>query len=514
MKQILFAAALLSVSVSAMAQETYESATLTDQDLNGTARYVGMGGAMDALGADISTISSNPAGIAMFRKSQAQLSGGLMISGSDADASFFDGKKTTLGFDQAGVVITMPSSSGYLNFAFNYHKSKNFNQIFAATDFLNNASQNKLAWMDDGQKGYTQVDKLYGKVLGDIYCHASNYDMLRCTTGYTSNFDFCFAGNFDDRFYLGLTVGVKDLNYETASSYLEDMKYGGYMELTDYRRVDGVGVDFTVGAIVRPIEDSPFRIGLNIATPTFYSLKTVNETYLFNKTGMGISYDDGNAEAKSYYDYEFELRTPWKFGVSLGTTVGNCLAIGAGYEYSDYSTLDNRVKDSGAAYYGESTSFSDKNMNSHTKTALKGVSTFKVGIEAKASPAVAIRAGYNYLSPKFSKNSGKESWIDSWGSDCASQTDYVNWQQINRITFGLGFQLSSNISLDLAYQYNACDGEYHPFFDSTQNIDESDVGYHEDILKDDKGYYIKNFANPFKISDKRHQVLMTLGYRF
>ena len=38
----------------AMAQDTYENARLLGNDLNGTARYVGMGGAMEALGADLS----------------------------------------------------------------------------------------------------------------------------------------------------------------------------------------------------------------------------------------------------------------------------------------------------------------------------------------------------------------------------------------------------------------------------------------------------------------------------
>ena len=52
------------------AQETYENAKVITEDLNGTARYVGMGGATDALGADISTISTNPAGIGLFRHSK------------------------------------------------------------------------------------------------------------------------------------------------------------------------------------------------------------------------------------------------------------------------------------------------------------------------------------------------------------------------------------------------------------------------------------------------------------
>lgn len=64
-KYYFFAAALL-IAMSVNAQETYQNAKLTTQDLNGTARYIGMGGALEALGADVSTISSNPAGIGLF----------------------------------------------------------------------------------------------------------------------------------------------------------------------------------------------------------------------------------------------------------------------------------------------------------------------------------------------------------------------------------------------------------------------------------------------------------------
>ena len=59
-KYIFFVVSLFA-ALSANAQETYENAKLAGEDLNGTARYVGMGGAMEALGADISTIGSNPA---------------------------------------------------------------------------------------------------------------------------------------------------------------------------------------------------------------------------------------------------------------------------------------------------------------------------------------------------------------------------------------------------------------------------------------------------------------------
>ena len=128
---ILYTVALTSLAMPAMAQETYESANIATEDLNGTARYVGMGGAMEALGADISTIGSNPASIGLFRKSGVNITAGATsVSGSNAKVASqlnITNKKTPMSFDQIGFVYTNESSKGnFLNFAFNYHKSRNF----------------------------------------------------------------------------------------------------------------------------------------------------------------------------------------------------------------------------------------------------------------------------------------------------------------------------------------------------------------------------------------------------
>ena len=74
-------AALLMGLMPVAAQDTYESARFLGSDLNGTARYVGMGGALEALGADISTISTNPAGIGLYRKKDIAVTfGGNWVS--------------------------------------------------------------------------------------------------------------------------------------------------------------------------------------------------------------------------------------------------------------------------------------------------------------------------------------------------------------------------------------------------------------------------------------------------
>ena len=62
MKRYIVLAAASLAMLSATAQDTYENARVLGSDLNGTARYVGMGGALEALGADISTMSTKANG--------------------------------------------------------------------------------------------------------------------------------------------------------------------------------------------------------------------------------------------------------------------------------------------------------------------------------------------------------------------------------------------------------------------------------------------------------------------
>jgi opacity protein-like surface antigen len=65
----------------------------------------------------------------------------------------------------------------------------------------------------------------------------------------------------------------------------------------------------------------------------------------------------------------------------------------------------------------------------------------------------------------------------------------VNWQDTHRITCGLGYKVSG-VNIDLAYQYNTTNGDFHPFQP-----------------------YAGNFGVK-EVSNKRHQVLLTLGYTF
>lgn len=534
----LLAATLFSLPVAA--QETYENANLTSTDLNGTARYVGMGGAMEALGADVSTIGSNPAGIGLFRRSQLSVSGGLLMQSNGKE--YGDGKKTNASFDQIGFVYTTRASRGSnLNFGFNYTKGKNFDFLLNASGKLGNGSQNNQSYLkyvlgsenyggfdvrkkDDAYIGFAspqanfvswtwnQLDYLYFNTLlpdattaGKFNNYlADSYTFDKASTGYVGNYDFNISGSIQDQFYLGLTFGLKDVHYDSESRYNERLSNGvGDVSVLDIRRITGTGFDITAGIIVRPIASSPFRIGAYVKTPTWYDLTTSNVTRIDKNTNTGGKNDWG----KVPNSYDYKLWTPWKFGLSLGHTVGNYLALGLTYEFEDHSTLDSRINDGGYYndYYGTyyETSSADKSMNKHTKQALKGVSTLKMGAEYKPTSNLALRLGYNYISPKYNKDAQKDPTIVSPGSAYSSSTDFVNWDSTNRFTFGIGYQINK-FNVDLAYQYSMQKGTFYPF--STMNF-----SIHDTATGNTTSY--SNQAVGAKVDNNRGQLLLTVSYR-
>lgn len=547
-KYILSALLLLGTATIG-AQETYENTKLIDNDLNGTARYVGMGGALDALGADISVIGSNPAGLGLITKSRAEVSFGFVSQ--PGVSAFQQGNPTNASFDQVGFVYVMRNPKGDnsgLNFAVNYHKSRNFDYILSAVGDLKNASQNTLSFLkaiygrraEDGTSNFylettkngmirgthpftSQLDNLYyNNLMVDhnnavSYSTATGYDMQRAHTGYIGTYDVSVSGAISPRFYLGGTIGFHDVHYTGTGEYVEDLVDISNKPLTalmvhDEKTITGLGGDFKLGAIFLPIENSPFRIGLSVASPTLYRLTINTRAYIRHNLRASQSMQHGYSGGTTNESYSFKIFTPWNFGISLGHTVGNYLALGASYNYVDYGSMKTRVNEGSDydwrtdSYY--ETSSDDTNMNEHTKQTLKGVSTIKLGAEFRPVNNLALRAGYNYVSPMYQTNAYKDGTIDSYGSNYSTATDYINWDSTNRFTLGVGYQMK-NFNIDLAYQYSEQNGDFHPFMDTY-----GDYYYINTATKSLQMDKIDNYANPVKVSNKRHQLLLTLGYRF
>ncbi|WP_455587489.1 OmpP1/FadL family transporter [Bacteroides sp.] len=522
MKNIIITAVLAAFALGVNAQSVYDAAKLTDKDLNGTARFVGMGGAMGALGGDISTIGTNPAGIGIYRSNDIMTSFSFSAYGMESkyDGNKFNNDKTHWAYDNIGVVFSSKIGNRtplrYVNFGFNYKKTKSlFNNMsmagmmggfeghylsqtnfmakqayldnvdLGARDVFNNPNAGWLAAL--GWNGRLMNQKDNG-VYEPIVSNYVNSKYLSRERGGVNQYDFNVAFNVNDRVYLGVTLGAYDVDYNKYSEYDEDYGSGSGYLLKSWNQISGSGIDVKLGAIVRPFESSPFRIGVAVHTPTFYNLtyttsaRIESDVFLDNDphvTPIDVDTYDEVGDMKS----EFRLRTPWKYNFSLGYTVGSSLALGAEYEYQDYSTMKFNYPEGYAMDYE----------THEAGLCLKGVHTFRVGAEYKVIPQFAFRLGYNYISSAFKENAIKAIPDNSIMTD----TGFSNPKSRSNYTLGIGYR-GDLFYADLAYQFSAYKEDFYPFY--------NDFGPTNAL--------VTVTPQATKVTNTRSQVLLTLGIRF
>lgn len=571
------------------AQTVYDAVDFATKDLDGTARFVGMGGAMGALGGDISTMGTNPAGIGIYRSNDASLSFSYSALSTEAKylGNTYNASKNHWNFDNIGVVFSTKignqTTLRYVNFGFNYHKANTFNRnMWMAGDLQGHSQLFQIAGMTDGLTpdyweawdewkqgknginifdhndiGYLSAlgwegylvnpsisflpdeiaDKIinsqgklkpenfgYYPILGEnnqpYYIDNKsgeltfnpvtngepnkraydNYNVYSTIIGekdlpylreYRSHesggldqYDFNIAFNLSDRVYLGLTIGAYDLDYNKYTLYNEDSqgRDGAGYQLESYNNISGGGVDFKLGAIIRPFQYSPLRIGLAVHTPIFYKLTHTTSAVLTSDFAEDVI-DTRNYLEGGDMKFEYQLNTPWTYNVSLGYTVGSSLALGAEYEYKDYSGIK--------FYYPEGMSMQWETQES--KNCLKGVHTLRVGAEYKVIPQFSLRAGYNLMTSPYQDGAIKALPLNSINTD----TDFMNLKAQNTYTLGIGYR-GSMFYADLAYKLNSQKADFFPFVYSETDGNVTN--------------YISPEATSVKLS--RSQVLLTLGMRF
>ncbi len=538
MKRFFYMAAVSLFAAEMAGQPTaYEAAKLSGNELNGTARFIGMGGAMSALGGDLSVISTNPAGLAIFRRSDIMISAGFDQHSTSLGG--MDESHTQARLNNIGVVIPFPVETSRIlsnvNFGFQYQRRNNFYKNMSLNQVLRNglSQLGQAAAMAKGTPesdiwGTEDYNPFYNGNVGWLPLAAVNTEIMRSMDdagsmyeyGYlldldgnfalpteaTSLFnsteeggidqmDFSFSFNFNDRFYLGASIGYYHVDYTKNTYYDEGImdndlgEFLGYYIYSD-NWIHGDGVDFKLGAIVRPIEESPLRIGFAVHTPVFYRLTLTTgfdagAVYEYEvewddvSQTQTVTLDDAYVSSYDYMsgypiDQDFRLRTPWLFNVSAGYTIGTNIALGAEYEYEDYSSCNLKNP------YGENDLYGNEQISSQ----LKGVHTLRVGGEYKVMPEVALRAGYNYSSSAYKEGSYKSLPYYSINTD----TDYTNHEALHQVTAGIGVRLTGNTYLDLAYKFLTQKGDFYAF-------DDSDL-------------------QPVSLKEKRHSFVATLGYRF
>ena len=501
------------------AQNTYMNERLVNNssDVIGTARYVGMGGALGALGADMSVISWNPAGIGLYRKNDIAMTfGGLWGKSQIIEEN--RGKGT---IDQAGFVYNMKIDSEtcpYINFSFNYQKKINFNQNF----YADNPNLGGLSQMDqwaqlteyyDAQNDpYNPVELALANNGSNLFFNADadknlfnpyrSYSNLYThhSEGSLQGFDFNLSTNINNRAFLGLTVGVDNMRYRGWNDYFEigDGNYGLYNYDT---YVSGTGVNVKLGTIIRPFEDDPFRFGFTVETPTWYRLRSSSLFYFYDDNGMRTN--DGLSELK------FNIRSPWKVRASIGSTVGSTFAWDIDYEYAAYAGTNMGYPKEEYDNGSTSGNIKDVDMNQLTRDNLRGTHTLRAGIEVNATKNLAFRLGYNLSTSAYKKNiSYDQYYLNSYARDFTTGTSYMRLGTTNILTLGMGYH-SKSFYIDLAYKLRSQSADFYAFDTGFANSATGDP-----IFLNNNTTLADKTLDPVDVDLTRHAITCTLGFKF
>jgi len=482
MKKTLYILGIFLLGISNVyAQNSVDVLRYSQTSVGGTARAMGLGGAFGAIGADFSSLSINPAGIGLYKKSEFSLTPTFYFSQAKSTMGDYATKMGKSNFNMNNYGLVLVAGSGkkkagwkYFQFGVGVNRLANYNHQYT----IENDNQTSSLMTDYQKQAYgTMPEDLnpfstnlawYHYLLEDTVrlpngglaytsplANGGVYQKLNKTTwGSTNELSISFGSTYSDIFYIGGSVGFPFLRYFEQSMYLEEDKadtisnFYKYIK-DDYLETHGSGVNFKFGVIVRPM--GWFRVGLAFHSPTWYSM---NDYYYSNMTRY---YDDGTHESKRSPDgrYDYNLNTPMKLIGSTVFTIARFMLISADVEMVDYSSgrLD--------AYDYQ---FSDE--NEQVKAKYKAVLNYKFGTEIRIRP-MAFRVGLDYFSSPYAND--------------------INSGDMLNASAGIGYR-DRSIFVDLAYVYS---------------------------LKREN-YYLYNpeLIAPANIDNYTHRIALSVGYRF
>ena len=481
------------------AQSAVEALMLTDNDLIGTARFVGMGGAFTSLGGDISSLSQNPAGIGIYRTNEVATT--LTISPQSTRVNNLPGNignnKTRVYIDNLGFVGTFHLGDMALrniNFGVAYNSRKNFARNYRVNNHsLNGSLSNAIAglcsdnpnnlltsngaydngapWLDIlaydnfliaySPDATVSNNKYYG-LFSEGSTSGSGYLDVR-ENGYNNEYTFNFGGNISDRVFFGIGVGVIDLKYELISEYGEYLNgttgeteidgtlypitssnYSLYNELV----LDGTGVNFKAGLIAY-ITNS-WRIGAAIHTPTYYSVRrlaygNIINDKIYTENGLDTKAQSNSETPKS--TNHFSLRTPLRFLIGTSYQFGYKAIVSADYEYTAYSKM--KLSDDNG--YEQTYAYDNDDIRNY----LKNTHTVRIGAEYRITPQLSARAGYSFTSSPVS-----DKWLENRAYVPTSGTlpSYSLGRTKNNYSVGLGYRFRY-VYIDAAYQHRRVSDE-------------------------------------------------------
>lgn len=470
----------------------------------GNARIQALGGAQTALGGDISTAASNPAGLGMYNRSEFSLS--LSNFNFQNDGVYYSGDKELSAANRAyrsqfrvpnfGMVFSSDkNASGILkgNFAVSQTRLNDFNQNLEYDGlnpntsiidyFLDDATGLPPTQFNSGGALYnTPTELAYNNYLigeatilnpansnknyfTDVAGTPTQSEIIQ-TRGSQNQWNFSYGVNIDDKLFLGAGLGIATIRYESSKVYREVFRNEPLDNLRLQENLDirGSGVALNLGAIYR-VKDA-VQFGFAYTTPTGYSL-TDSYSARMNTSWKNFEYQPGefiNNEdaATDLVISEYLLRTPGR--LSFGATVfaGKHGLITADLERVNYAGATYRSNNLDLGSYDSD--------NDRIRGLYQSVMNVRLGGELRYNK-MRLRAGYHLMPDPFvsEQNGAGRSW----------QT----------VSAGVGYR-QQNFFVDVTGTLGTGSNSYRP-------------------------YRVSSLPAPLLVYDQRvTQVLVTIGWPF
>lgn len=482
MKTKILLLAFIASSIAGSAQNDIDAMRYSQLTFGGTARFASMAGSMGALGGDISTLSFNPAGIAVYKKSELTITPSFLAerTSTSYNQTSSGDRKLNLNFGNVGLVATFKLKDtnryGWESFhiGIGYNRTNSF-QMRSTIEGYNTSSSlldtyvananghssgdfdqfsTGLAWSswlinDDTTAGTNQ----YNHVIPNYGEYQRKSIDAKGSMGET---DISFGGSYRNKVLIGATIGFANAKYSEEAIYEEKDaadSIANFSSFTFTQNLDskGSGINLKLGVIVKATDW--LRLGAAVHTPTaFYSFSDDYSSSMSSDLENGITYQ--NQSPIGHFDYS--VITPFRAIGSIGFIANKLGLLNVDYEYVDYSAASLRSSPN---------VFAD--VNSTIRTKYHATQNLRIGGEFRLDP-VAIRLGYALYGSPFVADDNKN----------ATRSSY---------TGGVGFR-SEKYFIDFAYVLNKY-SEYSYLYDP-------------------------NISNPVKSDYTTSSFMVTFGLRF
>jgi hypothetical protein len=320
------------IGLNALAQNEIDALRYSKLDFASTARQVGLGGAFGALGGDISSLSSNPAGIGVFSQNVLSVNLGLNhnLVQTKHFGTFNEDERFRMNLPNLGVVFDLSSAIKDKNWTkFNIGLAHNNLQTYNNKSYISGEnSQSSLGDYALDLANGTHYNDLgtfasiafMGYLIDTLVGEPSRYYSTTPTPGSDQQQEIeesgrlnetvlSLGGTYKSKLALGASVGFNSILFDRTSQFREyypdnSTNYAHTVIYDENYTTKGNGVNIKLGFILSPIQW--IRIGGAIHSPTwFYNM---SDDYY---SGMDVLMTDNTANgAESSGEFYYRLRTP------------------------------------------------------------------------------------------------------------------------------------------------------------------------------------------------------------